>query len=56
MRVSIKAGDVVNAVWVRQYGDIAAVLRGDGVVTGDVIVVVIVREVQQKVVGAGRDD
>ena len=56
MRVSSKAGDIAVAVCVRQYVDIAAVLRGDGVVTRDVIVVVLVREVQQKVVRAGRVD
>ena len=56
VRVSTKAGDIAVAVWVILDVDIVAVLRGDGVVTGDVIVVVLVREVQQKVVRAGRDD
>ena len=56
MRVSTKAGDIAVTVSVILDVDIVAVLRGDGVVTGDVIVVVLVREVQQKVVRAGRDD
>ena len=56
MCVSTKAGDIAFADRIRPYVDILTVLRGDGVVTCDVIVVFLVREVQEKVVGAGRDD
>ena len=35
---------------------VGPVLRGDGVMTRDVIVVILVREVQQQIIGARRDD
>ena len=56
MCLSAEASDIASTLRVKHTADVSAVLRGDGVVTRDVIVVVLVREVQQKVVGAGRDD
>ena len=56
MCLSAEASDIASSFRVKHTADVSAVLRGDGVVTGDVIVMVLVREVQQKVVGAGRDD
>ena len=56
VRVSAETDHVAVANSVKLPPDVAAVHRGDGVVTGDVIVVVVVREVQEKVTGACRDD
>ena len=56
MCLSAEASDIASTLRVKHTADVSAVLCGNSVVTGDVIVVVLVREVQQKVVGAGRDD
>ena len=56
MCLSAEASDIASTLRVKHTADVSAVLRRDGVVTGDVIGVVLVWEIQQKVVGAGRDD
>ena len=56
MCLSAEASDIASTLRVKHTADVSAVLRRDGLVTGDVIIVVLVREVQKKVVGAGRDD
>jgi len=56
VRFSAETDHVAVANSVKLPPDVAAVQCGDGVVTGDVIVVLLVREVQQKVTGACRDD
>ena len=54
--VSGEAGDVAASIRVILPVNSGAVLGGDGVVARDVIVVILVREVEQKVTGARRDD
>jgi len=54
--VSGEAGDVAASILVILPVNSGAILGGDGLVTRDVIVVILVREVEQKVTGAGRDD
>ena len=57
MCLSAETGDAaVVTRWVNLPLYSVAVLRGDGLVAGDVIVVILVGEVQEKIIGTRRLD